>query len=150
MPTKRRRFDSGASESNVTTGTLFAASLRMASWALASLGLIAMPSTPESSNSRMCWFCASTPGPPVDPKGFNARENAAHGRVFNQMGLFYYNSKQYEKSAPYFKIAFEFERTNDLYLANLVNAFSNASQQRDALDYLEKQPTSLRGKQALR
>ena len=92
----------------------------------------------------------STPGPPVDPQRFNAREKATHGRVFNQMGLFYYNSKQYEKSAGFFKIAFEFERTNDLYLANLVNAFSNASQQRDALDYLEKQPTSLRGKQALR
>jgi len=92
----------------------------------------------------------STPGSPVDPKSFNAREKATHGRVFNQMGLFYYGNKQYEKSAPYFKIAFEFERTNDLYLANVVNAMNYASQQREALDYLDNQLPLLRGAKTLR
>src|SRR5689334_2078770 len=62
MLTNRRRFVSGASVSNVTTGTLLVASSRIAFCAAASFGLIAMPSTPAASSSCTCFVWSSTVG----------------------------------------------------------------------------------------
>jgi tetratricopeptide (TPR) repeat protein len=90
------------------------------------------------------------PAPPVKSQDFNSRERDRHALVFNQLGLFYYKTRHYENSATYFKLAFEFDRKNSVYLQNFLNASSNLGRHREALDYLEDNPATLAASRQLR
>lgn len=74
---------------------------------------------------------------------FNERDKNRHGLVFNQLGLFHYKARQFEKSAAYFQTAFEFERNSPVFLANAANAYLNIGKRQEALEYLERNPSLL-------
>jgi tetratricopeptide (TPR) repeat protein len=70
--------------------------------------------------------------------------------VFNGLGLFYYNARQFEKSIVYFQKAFEFEQKSAVYLVNVADAYANTGKQREALDYIESNPALLAQEQSVR
>jgi tetratricopeptide (TPR) repeat protein len=89
--------------------------------------------------------------PPPDPVSqFSERDKHRHGQVFNGLGLFYYNDRQFEKSAVYFQIAFQFERNSPVFLGNVANAYSNAGKRQEALSFLEDNPALLATNQSAR
>jgi tetratricopeptide (TPR) repeat protein len=58
-------------------------------------------------------------------------------RALNSIGLFYFNSRQFEKSIGFFRKAFQFDRKASVYLANIAKAEVKAGRQKEALDYFD-------------
>lgn len=81
---------------------------------------------------------------------FSERDRRRHGLVFNEMGIFYYNARQFEKSAVYFQTAFQFEQKSPIFLANVANAYSSAGKKQEALNFLEDNPALLATNQSVR
>ncbi|MDB6066806.1 MAG: hypothetical protein JWR26_3014 [Pedosphaera sp.] len=81
---------------------------------------------------------------------FSDADKRRQGLVFNEMGMFHYKARQYEKSAVYFQIAFDFEKKSGVFLSNLANANSLAGKRQEALDRIQSNPDLLAGSQSLR
>lgn len=95
-------------------------------------------------------FPAQTTPPPNLAQQFSERDKRRHGQLFNAMGLFYYNARQFEKSALYFQIAFDLEPKSAVFLENVANAYLNAGKPQEALNFLEDNPEVLTGDQSAR
>ncbi len=95
-------------------------------------------------------FHTPTNVPPELEARFNDQDKHRHGLVFNGIGLFYYNARQFENSADWFQKAFAFDPKNNVFLLNVANALRNAGMDREALDRLEKHPRILAESQPAR
>lgn len=78
-------------------------------------------------------FHTATNVPPEFGARLNDQDKHRHGLVFNGMGLFYYNARQFEKSADWFQKAFDFDPKNNVFLLSVANALRNAGMEREAL-----------------
>ncbi|MDZ4821045.1 MAG: DUF3857 domain-containing protein [Planctomycetota bacterium] len=66
------------------------------------------------------------------------RERMAHTQVFNDLGLYYFNSRHFDESQKCFRQAFEISLNDPVLLENVINSMQAMNQFGDALTYLEK------------
>jgi tetratricopeptide (TPR) repeat protein/transglutaminase-like putative cysteine protease len=80
-------------------------------------------------------FAPQPPSPPAAAE-LTGRQKLAHAQVFNDLGLYHYEARQFVQSAEYFRTAFELRQSDPIILLNLVNARIELNQHREALDDL--------------
>lgn len=62
----------------------------------------------------------------------------ALAKIFNQVGLSYYNRDAYRSARPYFETAFELAPTNGQYFENIIDSMKQRREEKEALSLLEK------------
>ena len=86
----------------------------------------------------------SRPAFPLSSSGeFTARDKKTQGLVLNQAGLFHFNSGDYEQALPLFRAAARANRQESLYVINALQAWRRLDRPKEALDFLDAQPSSI-------
>jgi len=79
------------------------------------------------------------PVPSEEPSGLPAAIHAGQGDLYNEIGIFYYEAKAYEKGIPYFLAAVSLNPESETYLTNALGTFSPLFQYDEALALLESE-----------
>ncbi|PYJ62277.1 MAG: hypothetical protein DME24_04310 [Verrucomicrobia bacterium] len=74
---------------------------------------------------------------------FTARENKTQGFVLNGAGLFHFNSGDHEHALPLFRAAARANREESLYVINTLQAWRHLDRPKEALDFLNEQPSNI-------
>lgn len=74
----------------------------------------------------------------------------AQSAIFNNLGLFYYEAKQFERSIPYFKKASALDPAYGVLHENVVSAHNRLSQFPEMLSYLDRLPPDMSKNKELR
>jgi hypothetical protein len=65
-------------------------------------------------------------------------DRMASGRIFNEMGLAYYEKERYDEALKAFHLAFELDQVDAVVLENVVQAYAALGRYREALEYLDR------------
>jgi tetratricopeptide (TPR) repeat protein len=65
-------------------------------------------------------------------------DRSPKGRIFNEMGLAYYEKEQYEDALSSFRLAFELNPLDSVLLENTVEAYSALGRYREGLEFLDR------------
>ena len=95
-----------------------------AAWLDASVGKAAsIDPTPRELDDALAAISFDVPPPAlIDPQSFNRSERQTHSTIYNNLGLFAFNSHDYAEAKSCFRRAFEIEPTDASILLNLANA----------------------------
>jgi tetratricopeptide (TPR) repeat protein len=110
-----------------------------AAWLDTSVGKAAsIDPTPRELDDALAAISFDVPPPAlIDPGSFNRSERQTHGTIYNNLGLFAFNSHDYAEAKSCFRRAFEIEPTDASILLNLANADIELKQYGEAIAELE-------------